>query len=133
AARVMFKGEELPLRSALAQLSVMPDYKERDELGELYRRRSAEFNEQRLELLRAYEELEADLSEDPDPVTRNEEEKQISLRELESVLGAASEEIEVVFIRRRERWFDLLLGQDHDELPSSAHMGYIRRLSPFDS
>src|ERR1051325_11018799 len=62
AARVTFKGEELPLRSALARLSVMPDYKERDELGELYRRTSAEFNERRLELLRAYEELEGDLS-----------------------------------------------------------------------
>src|SRR6266849_3565949 len=57
AARVDFKGEELPLRSALARLSVLSDYAERDELGELYRRRSAAFNEQRLELLRAYEEL----------------------------------------------------------------------------
>src|SRR6476661_6717258 len=41
AARVTFKGEELPLRSAMAQLSVLPDYKDRDELGELYRRGSA--------------------------------------------------------------------------------------------
>src|SRR5436305_6475900 len=45
-ARVTFKGEELPLRTALAQLSVIPEYEDRDELGELYRRRSAEFNEQ---------------------------------------------------------------------------------------
>src|SRR5438094_2656108 len=37
AARVTFKGEELPLRSALAQLAVIPEYKDRDELGELYR------------------------------------------------------------------------------------------------
>src|SRR5689334_17222253 len=68
AARLRFKGEDLPLRSALAQLSVMPEYKDRDELGELYRRRSAEFNEQRLELLRAYEEREADLCEEADPI-----------------------------------------------------------------
>src|SRR3954469_25904242 len=60
AARVTFKGEELPLRSALAQLAVIPGYADRDALGELYRRKSAEFNEDRLELLRAYEELEAD-------------------------------------------------------------------------
>ena len=133
AARLRFKGEELPLRSAVAQLAVLPDYREREELGELHRQASAEFNEQRLELLRAYEELEADLSEQPDPVARNEEEKQISLRELEAVLQAASDEIEGAFIGMRERWFALLLGPDRDEQPSSAHMGYIRRLSPLDA
>jgi hypothetical protein len=133
AARLTFKGEELPLRSAVAQLAVLPSYRDRDELGEQHREASAAFNPQRLELLRAYEELEADLSEQPDPVARNEEEKQISLRELESVLQAASDEIEGSFIRRRERWFELLLGPDRDGQPFSAHMGYIRRLSPFDS
>ncbi len=133
AARVIFKGEELPLRSALAQLAVLPAYSDRDELGELYRRKSAEFNEQRLELLRAYEELEADLSEEPDPVARSEEEKQVSLRELESVLRTTSEEVETVFLAMRERWFERLLGPERDDQPSSAHMGYIRRLSPLDS
>ena len=68
AARVDFKGEELPLRSALATLAIISDYPERDELGEIYRRRSADFNEHRLELLRAYEGLEADLTEEPDAV-----------------------------------------------------------------
>jgi hypothetical protein len=133
AARLTFKGEELPLRSGLARLAVLPDYADRDELGELYRRTSAEFNAQRLELLRAYEELEADLSEEPDPVARTEEEKQISLRELESVLAAASDEIEGAFIAMRERWFERLLGPERDEIPSSAHMSYIRRLSPLDA
>jgi hypothetical protein len=133
AARLTFKGEELPLRSALAQLAVISDYKERDELGELYREASAKFNEDRLELLRAYEELEADLSEEPDPVARNDEEKQISLRELESVLAAASSEIEGAFIAMRARWFERLLGPDRDEQPSSSHMGYVRRLSPLDA
>jgi hypothetical protein len=133
AARLTFKGEELPLRSALAQLAVISDYKERDELGELYREASAKFNEDRLELLRAYEELEADLSGEPDPVARNDEEKQISLRELESVLAAASAEIEGTFIAMRARWFERLLGPDRDEQPSSSHMGYVRRLSPLDA
>ncbi|HEY5660423.1 MAG TPA: hypothetical protein VIR59_06530 [Gaiellaceae bacterium] len=133
AARVPFKGEELPLRSALAQLSVMPDYNDREELGELYRARSAEFNGPRLELLRAYEELEAELSGEPDPVTRNEDEKQISLRELAAVLGAASEEIEETFLELRETWFDRLLGPDREPQPSSAHVGYVRRLSPLDA
>jgi hypothetical protein len=133
AARVTFKGDELPLRSALAQLSVMPDYKERDELGNLYRRRSADFNEDRLELLRAYEELEADLSGEADPIARNEDEKQISLRELEAVLAAASNEIEQAFLELREVWFERLLGPDREPQPSSAHMGYVRRLSPLDT
>jgi hypothetical protein len=132
-ARVTFKGEELPLRSALAQLAVLPDYKDRDELGELQQQKSAEFNEARLELLRAYEELEADLSEEPDPVARSEEEKQISLRELESVLVAASDQIEEVFLELRETWFDRLLGPEREQQPSFAHMGYVRRLSPLDS
>jgi len=133
AARLDFKGEELPLRSALARLAIISDYEERDQLGELYRQRSADFNEHRLELLRAYEELEADLTEEPDPVSRSEEEKQVSLRDLESVLAAASDAIEGSFIAMRERWFERLLGPDREEQPSSAHMGYVRRLSPLDS
>jgi hypothetical protein len=133
AARISYRGEDLPLRSAMARLAILPDYRERDELGELHRAKSAEFNEQRLELLRAYEELEADLSEEPDPIARTEEEKQISLRELESVLVAASDEVENSFIAMRERWFERLLGPDRDEVPSSAQMGYVRRLSPLDS
>jgi hypothetical protein len=133
AARISYKGEDLPLRSAMARLAILPDYRERDELGELHRAKSAEFNEERLELLRAYEELEADLSEAPDPIARSEEDKQISLRELESVLVAASDEVENSFIAMRERWFERLLGPDRDDVPSSAQMGYVRRLSPLDS
>ncbi len=133
AARVTFKGEELPLRSAVAQLAVIPGYADRDALGELHRRKSAEFNDDRLELLRAYEELEADLSGEPDPVARNEEEKQISLRDLESVLRAASEQVETAFLELRETWFERLLGPGRELQPSHAHMGYIRRLSPLDA
>jgi hypothetical protein len=133
AARVTFKGEELPLRTALAKLAVLDDYRDRDELGEIHRQASASFNEQRLDLLRAYEELEADLSGEPDPIARNEEEKQISMRDLESVLNAASEEIETRFIAMRERWFERLLGPERDEVPASAHMSYVRRLSPLAS
>src|SRR5215208_4494745 len=54
-----------PIRSALARLAILPDYKERDDLGTLHQEKSAEFNEDRLDLLRAYEELEAELSEEP--------------------------------------------------------------------
>src|SRR5438552_10229012 len=94
AARIDFDGEGVPLRTALAKLAVLDDYGERDALADLYRGRSAEFNEQRLDLLRAYEELEADLSGEPDPVARSEDEKQISIRDLAIVLRQASEQIE---------------------------------------
>jgi hypothetical protein len=133
AARVTFKGDEMPLRSAQARLAVLTDYKERDELGTRHLEKSAEFNADRLDLLRQYEELEAELSEEPDPIARTEEEKQILLRELESVLAAASNDIEDSFLAMRERWFERLLGADRDAQPSSAHMAYIRRLSPLDS
>ena len=43
-----------------------------------------------LDLLRAGEELAAELSREPDPVARNEEEKGISLRQLATVLADAS-------------------------------------------
>jgi hypothetical protein len=133
AARVTFKGDALPLRTALAKLAVIDDYEDRDELGEIYREASASFNPQRLDLLRAYEELEADLSGEPDPVARSEEEKQISMRELESVLLTASDDIESTFVAMREGWFERLLGPDREEVPSSAHMSYVRRLSPLAS
>src|ERR671936_605598 len=122
AARVTFKGEALTLRTALATLAVLGDYRERDELGDVYQNASASFNAQRLDLLRAYEELEADLSGEPDPVARSEEEKRISMRELESVLLAASDEIDAPFVAMRDWWFERLLGPEREPVPSSAHM-----------
>src|SRR3954468_13720598 len=53
AARVEFKGEELPIRSAQAKLAVLPDYGEREELGQVTADRSAEFNADRLDVLQA--------------------------------------------------------------------------------
>src|SRR2546421_6152063 len=91
AARVTFRGEDLPLRSAQARLGVLPGYREREELGDLQADVSATFNDMRLDLLRASEELEGDLSGEPDPVARNEDEKGISLSELEAALVTAAE------------------------------------------
>jgi hypothetical protein len=134
AARVMFEGDELPLRSAQAKLAVLDDYRGRDELAELYRERSTTFNEQRLDLLRAYEELEADLSGEPDPVARSEDEKQIPMRDLAAALRRASEEIEERFVAMREKWFERLLGGERDPRPLAlAHFSYVRRLSPLQS
>ena len=133
AARVEFKGEELPIRSAQAKLAVLPDYGEREELGEAAGDRSAEFNAERLEVLRAAEELEAEISGQPDPVARNEEEKGISLRELEVVLAQASERSTGAYVLLRDRWFEGLLGPERAKVPSSYHVAYLRRLSPLES
>jgi hypothetical protein len=90
AARVEFKGEQLPLRTAQAQLAVLSGYEDRDELGRLASDVSATFNGERLDVLRAGEKLEADVSGIADAVERNEEEKGISIRELERALASAS-------------------------------------------
>jgi hypothetical protein len=133
AARVTFRGEDLPLRSAQARLAVLPDYREREELGDLQADVSATFNHMRLDLLRASEELECDLSGEPDPVARNEEEKGISLRELETALVAAAETTNESFLRLRESWLERLLGPEREEHPASHHTAYLRRLTPLDS
>jgi hypothetical protein len=132
AARVTFRGEELPLRAAQARLAVTDDYREREELGVLQADASAAFNDERLELIRAAEELSAELSEQPDPIARNEEEKGIELRPLADVLRRAREEGDRSFLRLREKWLDRVLGPERDEQPWSYHMSYVRRLSPLE-
>jgi hypothetical protein len=130
AARVEFRGESLPLRSAQARLAVLDAYADRGELGELHAARSAEFNGERLDLLRAREELDAELSGEADPIARNEEEKRISLRELEQALDAAGERSAAAWRPLRDRWFERLLGSEREEVPTSDHTAYMRRLSP---
>src|SRR6476469_5366760 len=72
AARVTFRGEEMPLRNAQAKLAVLPEYAEREELGAIQAEASAAFNDDRLDLLRATEELSAALSGIAGAVERNE-------------------------------------------------------------
>jgi hypothetical protein len=133
AARVTFRREELPLRTAQARLAVLPSYAEREELGELHGDASAQFNDERLAILRSGEELAADLSGEPDPVARSDEEKGISLLELADKLAGASAAAEGPFKQLRSRWFERLLGPDRAPEPAQYHMPYIRRLSPLDS
>ena len=133
AARVEFQGEELPLRTAQAKLAVLPGYDDRDELGLLANDLSATFNDERLDVLRAGDELEADVSGIDEPVARNEEEKGISLRELERALAAASGAATEVYTRLKDRWLERLLGPEREEVPSSSHVAFLRRLSPLES
>jgi hypothetical protein len=132
AARVTFRGEEMPLRTAQAMLAVLPEYADREELGTLHGDASAGFNDDRLELLAADEELAAELSGIADPVRRNEEEKGISLTELADVLGRASEASVEAFQELRDRWFERLLGPEREQVPTSYHVSYLRRLSPLE-
>jgi hypothetical protein len=133
AARVDFQGEQLPLRTAQAKLAVLSDYGERDELGRLATDLSATFNDERLDVLRAGEELEAEVSGIEGPVERNEEEKGISIRELEGALVTASEAATEVYAQLKERWLERLLGPEREEVPSSSHVAYLRRLSPLEA
>jgi len=132
AARVEFQDDELPLRTAQARLAVLSSYSDREELGRLAADLSATFNDQRLEVIRAGEQLEAEVSGIDDPVERNEEEKRISLRELEAALAQASTAAEGIYTRLRETWFERLLGPEREEQPSSYHVAYVRRLSPLE-
>jgi hypothetical protein len=133
AERVTFKGEEMPLRNAQAQLAVLTAYADREALGEIQAAASASFNPDRLELIAAAEQLAADLSGIPEPVERNEEEKGISLRELSTVLERTSGAASDSFAKQRAHWFERLLGPEREEIPSSYHTAYMRRLSPLES
>src|SRR3954453_2672522 len=132
-ARVRWRDEEMPLRSAQARLAVLDAYGDREELGALERDASAAFNPDRRTLLEARELLDADVTGDADPIARNEEEKGISLRDLERVLGFAADAAPEAWNRLRDTWFDRLLGPERDAEPTNAHVHYLRRLSPLES
>ncbi|MDX6449843.1 MAG: hypothetical protein QOD08_2306, partial [Gaiellaceae bacterium] len=133
AARVTYRGEEMPLRNAQAKLAVLDSYADREELGEIHAQASARFNDDRRELLQAGEELEAELSGEPDPVARSSEEKGISLHQLERALADASERSTGGYDRLKEHWFERLLGPERDPVPTAFHTAYMRRLSPLDA
>jgi hypothetical protein len=130
AARVDFRGEELPLRSAQAMLAVLDEYGARNELGDLAADASARFNEERYEMMAAGEALDAELSGNPDPIRRSAERKRIDLADLAAALGRAAGEQDESFGSLRERWADRILGDEREPEPASYHVSYLRRLSP---
>jgi hypothetical protein len=132
AARITFRGEEMPLRTAQARLAVLPDYADRDELGRRHADANARFNDRRRALLETVERLDAEVTGIDDPVARSEEIKAISLRELSGVLSQASARTAGAYQPFRKRWLDTLLGPERDDLPSMYHVAYIRRLSPLE-
>ena len=117
---------------AVRSLAVLPVYADRDELGSLANAVSASFNDDRRDLLAAGEALEAELSGEPDAIARNSEEKAISLHDLEAALDAAARASAGAYDAMRRRWFEKLLGPEREDVPTSNHTSYLRRLSPFD-
>ncbi len=133
AERLAFGGEELPLRAAQAKLAVLPGYADRERLGRLQASTSAAYNAERLDLIAAGEALAAELSGEPDAVARTDEEKGISLRELSAALVEASDACTEAYNRLRDVWFERLLGPEAEDVPSSYHVSYVRRLSPLEA
>ncbi len=129
-AQVEVDGERIPLRAATARLGTLASYAEREAVGEAALDVSASLNDQRLELARAGEQLQAELTGMPDPVSRDEEEKGISLWHVASVLADASEAASATYEVLRRRWLDRLLGPERAEEPWSYHAPYVLRLSP---
>ena len=120
----------MPLRAAQAALAVIDEYAIRDRLGAAVIEASAGFNDERLALLQAGEALETELSGIEDPVRRSAERKQIDLHRLAGVLEEASVAIDAAYGDLRRRWLDVILGEERENEPASAHVAYVRRLSP---
>ena len=133
AARVAWKGEELPLRSAQARLAVEPAYADRDGLGAEVLETSSSFNDERRALLRERDSLESDVTGIAEPVARSEAEKGIKLRPVLGAVDRARVESTPAFTPQRERWLDRLLGPEREPTPAHAHMAWIRRLSPLEA
>ena len=125
-----FRGESLPLRTAQAQLALLDDYAAREELGALAGDASARFNDDRYALLGKGESLDAELSDDPDPVRRSGARKAIDLRELAAALESTSDAGAASWDRLRGRWLERVLGPERDPEPASYHVAYLRRMSP---
>ena len=130
ACRVEFAGERLPLRAAQAKLAVVDDYGERDELGGVVLTAAAAFNEERLSLMSSEETLDAELSGEADPIKRSSNLKAIDMEALAGALERATSTIESAYRELRERWLDRILGPEREPEPLSAHVAYVRRLSP---
>jgi hypothetical protein len=130
AARVDVDGEELAFRTAAARMGTVPEYAGRETLGQAVWDVSAGLNERRLELVRAAEEIEAELSGEPDPVSRSDERKGISLSTLADVLAPVAAASEAAYRELADRWLDRLLGAGRDPVPASYHAAYVFRLTP---
>ena len=56
--------------------------------------------------------------------------KQVDLGEVRDAVLGASSQVDDAYARRSERHLGALLGEEREAEPTSAHVSYIRRLSP---
>jgi hypothetical protein len=133
AARVAWREEELPLRTAQARLATTRSYAERDELGAAALAVSVAFNDERRALLRERNLLEAELSGIASPVARSEAEKGVRLRPILNAVDSARVETTAAYATHRERWFERLLGPDREAMPTFSQVPWLRRLSPLEA
>ncbi len=130
AARIEWRGEQIPLRTAQAQLAVLPAYADREELGARQIPVSAHFNPERRALLAARAALEAELTGEAGSVARSDAVKNVSHRAIHAAVAEASQATTAAWEPLRGRWLDRLLGPERDDQPWFAHVGWLRRLSP---
>ena len=133
AARVTWKGEEMPLRSAQAKLAVLDSYADRAELGAIAggrvgnvqrgtRGAAGQGRGARGGADRGARERRAQRGGEAGVAARARADARRGERRRRRALGRAA-----------PRWFDRLLGTDRDDVPASFHSGYMRRLSPLQS
>ena len=133
AARVDWRGEELPLRTAQARLAVLPVYGDRDELGTL-----ANAVERRLQrrppraARRGRGARGRALAASPTRSRGTRRRRGSRCTSSSEALAAAADASAAVYDRLRERWFEKLLGPEREDVPTSNHTSYLRRLSPLE-
>ena len=112
---------------------MLTGYADRDELGRLANEVSATFNDERLDVLRAGEKLEADVSgiDDPSSGTRRRRASRCASSSARWPRRARRSPTSTAALK--DRWFERLLGPEREEVPSSSHVAYLRRLSPLEA
>ena len=128
----MYRGEELPLRSAQAQLAVLHAFEEREGSAKLHGDASAGFNDQRMEMLQARGTRRGAFRGEGRCRAKRRG-KGISLRELSQVLTEASRARGRGLRPALGKWFDKLLDEGRPGVPSSYHVAWLRRLSPLEA
>ena len=129
-----FKGEEMPLRSAQARLAVLPAYADREELGQIQAAALAGFNDDTPRadpLERGARRRAIRASPTRWSGTRRRRRSRSASSRRRSRRRATSRPPRSW--RSAKRWFEKLLGPAREEVPSSFHTSYMRRLSPLET
>ena len=133
AARVDWRGEELPLRTAQARLAVLPAYGDRDELGTLANAVSARLQRRPPRPARRGRGARGRaLAASPTRSPATARRRGSRCTSSSEALAAAADASAAVYDRMRQRWFEKLLGPEREDVPTSNHTSYLRRLSPLE-